>query len=49
MNKTHWNTIYLSKNEITYDLLCSLIDHSYDLVVSKLSKKQQKQLNINNN
>ena len=49
MNKTHWNTIYLSKNEITFDLLCSLIDHSYDLVVSKLSKKQQKQLNINNN
>lgn len=49
MNKTHWNTIYLSKNEITYALLCDLIDQSYRLVVSKLTKKQQSQLNINNN
>jgi len=37
MSKKHWNTVYLDKipNKLTFEL----IDHSYDLVVSKFPKK----------
>ncbi|PLX21640.1 MAG: MmcQ-like protein [Salinivirgaceae bacterium] len=38
LNKQHWNTIYFD-GSISQDLVYSLIDHSYDLVVSKLTKK----------
>ncbi|MCL4168551.1 UNVERIFIED_CONTAM: hypothetical protein GTU68_050385 [Idotea baltica] len=38
MNKIHWNTIY-SDRGLDDDLIEELIDHSYDLVVSKLPKK----------
>lgn len=37
MNKTHWNTI-LIEGELTSKALCSLIDHSYQLVAAKLKK-----------
>ena len=40
MNKTHWNTIALdafADNE----LLMQLIDHSWELIVNSLPKKQQ--------
>lgn len=43
MNKKHWNTvdfIHLNDN----DLVKSMIDHSYECVVSKMTKVQQKQL-----
>lgn len=37
MNKNHWNTIFF-ENGLSSKFLISLIDHSYDLVVSKLKK-----------
>lgn len=39
MNKKHWNSI--SPEALPPDLVTEFIDHSYDLVVSGLSKKQQ--------
>lgn len=38
MNKLHWNTVELEMN-IPHKLILDLIDHSYDLVVAKLTKK----------
>ncbi len=43
MNKKHWNTIYID-GSIPASLVKSLIDDSYNLVVSKLTKKQQSEL-----
>jgi predicted DNA-binding protein (MmcQ/YjbR family) len=37
MNKVHWNTIALEMS-IPHQLLLELIDDSYDLVTSKLTK-----------
>ncbi|SHJ88945.1 MmcQ/YjbR family DNA-binding protein [Pseudozobellia thermophila] len=37
MNKAHWNTIILHK--VPSNLVAELIDHSYDLVVAKFTKK----------
>lgn len=37
MSKIHWNTLYI--NELPEKLIIELIDHSYDLVVAKLTKK----------
>lgn len=37
MNKAHWNTIIL--DQVPPKLILELIDHSYDLVVAKLTKK----------
>ncbi|WP_036151747.1 MmcQ/YjbR family DNA-binding protein [Maribacter forsetii] len=42
MSKKHWNTVYLDK--ISKDLTKELIDHSYNLVVSKLTKKVKAEL-----
>lgn len=42
MSKKHWNTIEIER--ISPKLLKELIDHSYDLVVSKLTKKLQAEL-----
>lgn len=43
MSKKHWNTIEISA--IAPGILTSLIDHSYELVVSKMTKKLQAALN----
>jgi len=43
MSKIHWNTVELEMN-IPHKLLLELIDHSYDLVVSKLTKKLKLEL-----
>lgn len=43
MNKQHWNTVSL-EGGLRHALLTELIDLSYDLVVSSLSKKLQDQL-----
>lgn len=43
MSKVHWNTVELEMN-IPHSLLLELIDHSYDLVVSKLTKKLKLEL-----
>lgn len=37
MSKVHWNTLVLE--ELPPKLILELIDHSYDLVVSKFTKK----------
>ncbi len=41
MNKAHWNSVY---PETGSKLICELIDHSYDLIVSKLPKKVKLEL-----
>lgn len=38
MSKVHWNTVKIN-TDVSDKLLFELIDHSYDLVVSKLPKK----------
>jgi predicted DNA-binding protein (MmcQ/YjbR family) len=43
MNKQHWNTVAV-ESDVSNKLLRILIDKSYDLVVSGLSRKQQLQL-----
>ncbi len=43
MNKKHWNTVYLER-ELPNDLIYELIDHSYDLVVAKLTRKVKEEL-----
>lgn len=44
MNKKHWNTVYID-GSVDISVLKSWIDHSYDLVVSKMTKAKQKELN----
>ena len=44
MNKKHWNTIILD-GSIRDDIIIDMINDSYNLVVSKLTKKQKDELN----
>ncbi len=44
MSKKHWNTIMMD-GSIPDNKSLEWIDHSYDLVVSKLSKKLKEELN----
>jgi len=44
MNKKHWNTVFLNSSDISDDLARELISHSYNLVVSGLTKKVKKEL-----
>ena len=43
MNKKHWNTLLLS-GDLKTPLIKELINHSYDLVVAGLTKKQKEEL-----
>ena len=43
MNKKHWNTVEIDSG-IAEAELRTMIDHSYELVVSSLSKKQRESL-----
>lgn len=43
MSGLHWNTIFIEDN-VPHDLLLELIDHSYMLVVAKLTRKQKAEL-----
>lgn len=43
MNKTMWNQIDID-GTVPHELILELIDHSYDLVVAKLSRKEREQL-----
>lgn len=43
MSKKHWNTILLEKG-LEDKLIIKMIDHSYDLVVSKLTKANKELL-----
>ncbi len=45
MNKKHWNTVYIER-ELTDQLVYELIDHSYHLVVSKLTKVLKAELRL---
>ena len=45
MNKKHWNTIILD-GTIPQEFLSEMIDESYNLVVSKLTKKQKEELQL---
>ncbi len=40
MSKKHWNTVYFERG-LEDAFLIELIDHSYDLVVSKMTKKDK--------
>ncbi|MCH9660511.1 MAG: MmcQ/YjbR family DNA-binding protein [Bacteroidetes bacterium] len=42
MSKLHWNSVILAS--IPRDLIFDLIDHSYELVVAKMTKKLKAQL-----
>ena len=42
MSKVHWNTLVIE--QLPPKLILELIDHSYDLVVSKLTKKLRAEL-----
>ncbi|MCV6628901.1 MAG: MmcQ/YjbR family DNA-binding protein [Flavobacteriaceae bacterium] len=44
MNKNHWNTLQLHQRELSKEMVESLIDHSYGLVVAKLPKKDRELL-----
>ena len=44
MSKKHWNTVMMDGG-VSDKLILELIDHSYDLVVSSLPKKDQASLN----
>lgn len=43
MNKKHWNTVG-TNGDVDDTLLKELIDHSYDLIYDKLTKKQKELL-----
>ena len=43
MNKKHWNTVLLN-GEMKDEVLVQMINESYDLVTSKLTKKDKAQL-----
>lgn len=42
-NKKHWNTVIIN-DSIPDQFIIDLIDHSYELVISKMTKKNQKRL-----
>ena len=46
MNKSHWNSIYMDATDVSMDLVEQLIQHSYELVFSKLTKKVQKEIGL---
>ncbi len=45
MNKKHWNTVTID-GSMNDDILIDMINESYDLVVVKLTKKEQAQLKL---
>ena len=45
MNKVHWNTVDF-EDGLDHSLLIELVDHSYDLVVKGLKKKDREALEL---
>jgi predicted DNA-binding protein (MmcQ/YjbR family) len=43
MNKTHWNTVKVA-GDVNGRMLQELIDHSYELIVSSLPKREREKL-----
>lgn len=44
MSKKHWNTLYLHEGELQSQLIKSLIDHSYEMVIKGMTKKMRNHL-----
>ena len=44
MNKMHWNTLHVDR--LPGNLVTELIEHSYHLVIAKMSKKMKAQLGV---
>lgn len=44
MSKKHWNTVIIEYGNFPENIIKQLINHSYELVVSKLPKKDREQL-----
>jgi predicted DNA-binding protein (MmcQ/YjbR family) len=45
MNKKHWNTVSIYMGELSSEFIFELIDHSYDMIVKGMTKKQREELN----
>lgn len=45
MSKKHWNTVSLD-GSLNGEFVRELVDHSYELVVSKLTKKARRELGL---
>ena len=45
MNKKHWNSVYVD-GSLSDDLILELVDHSYAIIVSGLTKKLQAELEL---
>jgi len=43
-NKKHWNTLYLYKGELNIQFIKSLINHSYEMVIKGMPKKDRLRL-----
>ncbi|MCD4829727.1 MAG: MmcQ/YjbR family DNA-binding protein [Candidatus Cloacimonetes bacterium] len=43
LSKRHWNTI-VCDGSVPDELLCELIDHSYELVLASLTKKERQKI-----
>lgn len=44
MSKKHWNSVRIHQGELPLQLIHELINHSYDLVVKSLTKKEKEAL-----
>lgn len=44
MSKKHWNTVVIEYGSLSEKLIKHLINHSYELVVSKLPKRDREKL-----
>ena len=44
-NKRHWNTVVLD-GSIDDEEMCEMVDHSYDLVVTKLPRAERSRLGL---
>ena len=45
MNKTHWNSVSVD-SDVPEKLILELVDHSYELIVKSLTKKQRNELSV---
>lgn len=45
MNKKHWNTVIFNRGNIPQKELLWMVDHSYEMVLSKMPKKLQHEFN----
>lgn len=44
VSNKHWNTLALYQNQLSLELVLQLIDHSYEMVVKGLTKKDKERL-----